>query len=282
MNKKHKAVHTGKPTVYDGTRYRSKHEATWARTFDLLGFKHQYEIDTLRSNNPNYGKTYNPDFHVWLDCGDSCGPHELMIEVKPSLKYFIDNPDHPICFLDCDQVPSPAKFGSDPQDTIWTMVHHGIHREFRLSEFPGADDAWKKAGNFIRALLPCFPDFSPPPTKITTPYTESDIVAKILYPVWTHIPTEWKKKYKYTIWTQFSDRISSACNEITIQNFITKLCLSFKIKNLPLDIIGSIYSVERAESTAILRLIKTHRIYMVARTKELNDQRKAIQHAQNN
>ena len=48
------------PTRYKGVRYRSKLEADWAKTFDVLGVKHQYEKE-----GHYFGDVfYLPDF--WL------------------------------------------------------------------------------------------------------------------------------------------------------------------------------------------------------------------------
>lgn len=59
-----------KPTIYKGTKYRSRLEARWAAFFDLLGWRHQYE--------PYDFPGWTPDFVIY-------GSKErlLFIEVKP-------------------------------------------------------------------------------------------------------------------------------------------------------------------------------------------------------
>lgn len=59
-----------KPTVYNGTKYRSRLEARWACFFDLLGWKYQYEPFDL--------KGWTPDFIVYGK--DS---RFILIEIKP-------------------------------------------------------------------------------------------------------------------------------------------------------------------------------------------------------
>ena len=60
----------GIPTVYRCTRFRSRHEATWAAFFDELGWKWDYEPCDLAG--------YIPDF----DLKFSARP--LLIEIKPT------------------------------------------------------------------------------------------------------------------------------------------------------------------------------------------------------
>lgn len=61
------------PTEYNGRTYRSRAEARWALTFDILGLKHQYEpqmIDTPLGR-------YLPDFYLPTQCCwiEVKGPH---------------------------------------------------------------------------------------------------------------------------------------------------------------------------------------------------------------
>jgi hypothetical protein len=65
-----------KPTIYKGTKYRSRLEARWAAFFDLLGFTYQYEPYDLNG--------WTPDFVIYL------GDKEILCEVKPTKKHGFD------------------------------------------------------------------------------------------------------------------------------------------------------------------------------------------------
>lgn len=63
-----------KPTIYNGTKFRSRLEARWACFFDLLGWKWQYEPFDLQG--------WTPDFIVYGSEG-----RFILVEIKP----FIDD-----------------------------------------------------------------------------------------------------------------------------------------------------------------------------------------------
>lgn len=59
-----------KPTIYNGTKYRSRLEARWAAFFDLIGWRYQYEPFDLTG--------WTPDFVIY-----GSKNRMLFIEVKP-------------------------------------------------------------------------------------------------------------------------------------------------------------------------------------------------------
>lgn len=61
-----------KPTIYRGTKYRSRLEARWAAMFDLLGWRYQYEPFDLPG--------WTPDFQVFGSNG-----RYILFEIKPFL-----------------------------------------------------------------------------------------------------------------------------------------------------------------------------------------------------
>ncbi len=65
----------GIPTMYDGVQYRSRLEARWARMFDLMGWKHQYEPFDLNG--------WIPDFLLLAEGGRK----DVLVEVKPITKF---------------------------------------------------------------------------------------------------------------------------------------------------------------------------------------------------
>jgi hypothetical protein len=62
------------PTIYGGTRFRSRLEATWAAFFDLLRWRWAYEPTDLNG--------YIPDFDVVF------GKRPLLVEIKPTQDSF--------------------------------------------------------------------------------------------------------------------------------------------------------------------------------------------------
>lgn len=62
----------GIPTTYANVRFRSRLEARWAKMFDLLGWKWNYEPLDLDG--------YIPDFVIDME-------EPLLIEVKPALTW---------------------------------------------------------------------------------------------------------------------------------------------------------------------------------------------------
>jgi hypothetical protein len=59
-----------KPTIYKGTKFRSRLEARWAAFFDLIGWRYQYEPFDLNG--------WTPDFQVFGSNG-----RYVLFEVKP-------------------------------------------------------------------------------------------------------------------------------------------------------------------------------------------------------
>jgi len=59
-----------KPTIYNGTKYRSRLEARWAAFFDLIGWRYQYE--------PYDFDGYTPDYVIY-----GTNNRLLFIEIKP-------------------------------------------------------------------------------------------------------------------------------------------------------------------------------------------------------
>lgn len=59
-----------KPTIYKGTKYRSRLEARWAAFFDLIGWRYQYEPFDLPG--------WTPDFIIY-----GSENRVLFVEVKP-------------------------------------------------------------------------------------------------------------------------------------------------------------------------------------------------------
>lgn len=115
---KHKAI----PTYYQGIRFRSRLEATWAAFFDQAGWEWKYEPIDLDG--------WIPDFWVGIPCSHSeCCPkdksqilHELYAEVKPY--FYINQFDgHPVTKLEPYSEPVGAKLGVDPGVSEWEMSH---------------------------------------------------------------------------------------------------------------------------------------------------------------
>jgi hypothetical protein len=63
----------GIPTWHEGVQFRSRGEARWAKFWDHLGIKWQYEPQGFDTD----GHAYLPDFAVFAACGT------LWVEIKP-------------------------------------------------------------------------------------------------------------------------------------------------------------------------------------------------------
>jgi hypothetical protein len=68
-------VHTAKPTVYDGTLYRSRLEAGFAEWLTSNGATFEYEFEPIGS------ESYLPDFTLFYGSDDDLC--KLFIEIKP-------------------------------------------------------------------------------------------------------------------------------------------------------------------------------------------------------
>lgn len=69
----------GIPTLYAGTRFRSRLEARWAAFFDLAGWRWEYEPIDLSG--------WIPDFLVTFKKGDGNGTSRALVEVKPVIAF---------------------------------------------------------------------------------------------------------------------------------------------------------------------------------------------------
>lgn len=66
-------------TVYNGYRFRSRLEARWAKFFDSLGVKYEYEKEGYELGKSGW---YLPDF--WLP------KQQVFVEIRPSNRYSYD------------------------------------------------------------------------------------------------------------------------------------------------------------------------------------------------
>lgn len=71
------------PTEYNGVVYRSRVEARWARFFDLVGIKHQYE--PIWFTDGKY--RYKPDFHLPEVCLREYN-QGVFLEVKATMEEY--------------------------------------------------------------------------------------------------------------------------------------------------------------------------------------------------
>lgn len=65
-----------KPTLYNGTQFRSRLEAKWAAFFDLTEWKYEYEPSEING--------FNPDFILKCD-SPAYTTKTIIVEVKPSV-----------------------------------------------------------------------------------------------------------------------------------------------------------------------------------------------------
>jgi hypothetical protein len=155
------------PTMYNGVMFRSRLEATWAAFFDLMGFKWEYEPIDLDG--------WVPDFYVdYVVVGYR---HRLYVEVKPfrDVKEFegtkVDLAEKRFYQITraltdeewekrCESFIYPAKFGLNPDATLWMEGRDALKPWFEHDEklwpwkreYPigYVDDKWNQAQNLTR------------------------------------------------------------------------------------------------------------------------------------
>jgi hypothetical protein len=142
------------PTIYKGTRFRSRLEATWAAFFDLAGWKWEYEPVDLEVEIDGEKFNWDPDFHVSFHCGHSeCPPrHELYVEVKP-YRSIAEFDNHVVSKLAC--FDDGAMFGIDPSVTEWQMSHGAGGGVFNVEFWvPNCNTLWAQAKNITQYRPP--------------------------------------------------------------------------------------------------------------------------------
>jgi hypothetical protein len=98
--KKRDVVQTfSSPTLYNGTRYRSKLEAKWARFFDTHGMRFEYELEGY-----NFGNTpYLPDFY-FPDLGTFVEVKGVMQEIdRNKIEALAEHHSVVVCGTDVDR-----------------------------------------------------------------------------------------------------------------------------------------------------------------------------------
>lgn len=109
-----------KPTWYEGTRFRSRLEATWAAFFDLTGFSWGYEPYDLQF--------WTPDFYIRHDIHLPSG---ALVEIKPLWSMALDSAEK-IFASGCNVALLLASYPGGPNDDLAgrSMMGMFVTRQF--------------------------------------------------------------------------------------------------------------------------------------------------------
>lgn len=103
---------------------------------------------------------------------------------------------------------------------------------------------------------------------------EHDAAVALLTPIWRGIPTEYKSKYSYTIWTQFETQVRSAAYTSTLPKFLSRICsrLNVGLGDVGLSDVRAVCA--SGHDRAILRILRDESAYVVTLVRLENDERK--------
>ena len=112
--------------------------------------------------------------------------------------------------------------------------------------------------------------------------TEKDIAEYLLYPIWSGVSADFKKKFKGDTWGIFENFLkTSACNA-NLKQFYDKLkrllpmMLTFEQEKAVLSVLNSGYD------ELVLEKLRTECAYLVLLTRSMNEERKQVKKDENN
>jgi hypothetical protein len=109
-----------KPTWYEGVRFRSRLEATWAAFFDLTGFRWEYEPYDLQFWTPDF--VIHHDAHL---------PSGALVEVKPLWGMAFDATNK-IFASGCHTALLLGSYPGGPNDDLGGQSMMGLFAQRRL------------------------------------------------------------------------------------------------------------------------------------------------------
>jgi hypothetical protein len=101
------------------------------------------------------------------------------------------------------------------------------------------------------------------------------IATKLLTPLWSGIPADYKMKYARSIWQQFEDNIRSAAYTDRLSIWYDVMCrkLGIDVKSADLSVIHECLQIGADE--VFLRLLREETAYLVVLVRLANEERKA-------
>lgn len=106
------------------------------------------------------------------------------------------------------------------------------------------------------------------------------LAANLLTPLWRGIGSEYKSKYRTSIWQQFEDNVRSAAYTSRLGAFYDAFCRKLAIA-LRADDVASVQAVlTSGQDRAILRLLRDETTLLVLLVRVANEERKATYEAE--
>lgn len=101
-----------------------------------------------------------------------------------------------------------------------------------------------------------------------------DRATALLMPIWMGIPSEFKTKYKFTIWRQFEDQVRSAAYTTTLSLFLSRICSRLNV-TLHDDQLATVRAIVAGGADRdVLRVLRDESAYCVTVVRLANEQRK--------
>lgn len=102
-----------------------------------------------------------------------------------------------------------------------------------------------------------------------------DRAVALLQPIWQGVPSDYKSKYKYSIWRQFEDQIRSAAYTTTLSLFLSRIGarLGVTLREDALETVRAV--VSGGSDREILRILRDESAYCVTMVRLANEERKS-------
>jgi len=105
--------------------------------------------------------------------------------------------------------------------------------------------------------------------------TPEQLAADLLTPIWRGIGSEYKSKYRNTIWQQFEDNIRSAAYTSRLGVFLDVICRKLAV-TLQTKHVAAVESViASGQDRAALKLLRDETTLLVLLVRVANEERKA-------
>lgn len=101
-----------------------------------------------------------------------------------------------------------------------------------------------------------------------------DLAVSLLASIWIGMPQEYKKKYSFSIWTQFENQVRSAAYTTTLSHFLSRICsrLGVELREQNLETVRDVICC--GEDRALLRALRDESALLVTMVRLANEERK--------
>lgn len=102
-----------------------------------------------------------------------------------------------------------------------------------------------------------------------------DMAVALLTPIWQGIPTDYKAKYKFTIWRQFEDQARSAAYTTTLSHFLSRICSRLNVSIHDAGTRDVLAVVASGHDRDVLRVLRDESAYVVTMIRVANEEKRA-------